>query len=448
MAILDTDLAHGKFIQNAHLLRSQIPKEIYEICSIISREGFCLTLVGGSVRDWLLTGELGQDFDFELRHTFEYSHEEWKKTVQRLGKRLKEVYSYNIENLPFGILRVSMQAKGFKEKSIELAPARLETYKSGQSPLGHKDFSYQLVSNKPYQESFLRRDFTINAIGLEFGTLMDENEFKLIDPYNGIDDLRSRILNPCSDKFHKDPVRFARAVRFAEKLGFTLSQSLMTELEKCHLNELSKHYFLYEAGKVGFLPFFREFFVLCDSLKKFETLSPEITVFKDLLDLGKESVFNTPLDMIQATLWNLKDGSFLFEESYILKIGDELKLKRKLIQSNLALREILLEWQKKDFNHWIKNLTLDWKEFSKLREIRSLSQIRQIIERMHPENLDFIKRHNTELAKLLEDILCVFPIKLSKDIHTAIQDFITEQNIQGELRSIAVLYILIGKKIS
>ena len=64
------------------------------------------------------------------------------------------------------------------------------------------------------------RDFTINAMYLD-------EEFNLIDPHYGIEDLRAGLLRGVQDpleRFREDPLRMLRAVRLGVQLGFNLEK--------------------------------------------------------------------------------------------------------------------------------------------------------------------------------------------------------------------------------
>jgi poly(A) polymerase len=75
-----------------------------------------------------------------------------------------------------------------------------------------------------------RRDFTVNAMALELTTETPE----FIDPFGGIDDLRSRILRtPASaeQSFSDDPLRMMRAARFASQLNFEISEDVLEAMK-------------------------------------------------------------------------------------------------------------------------------------------------------------------------------------------------------------------------
>ena len=73
-----------------------------------------------------------------------------------------------------------------------------------------------------------RRDFTINAL------YMDEKE-RVIDFYNGKDDLKNHIIRMIGDidkRIKEDPLRIIRAARFKISLDFELDNSLLKAMIK------------------------------------------------------------------------------------------------------------------------------------------------------------------------------------------------------------------------
>ncbi|PHQ81415.1 MAG: multifunctional CCA tRNA nucleotidyl transferase/2'3'-cyclic phosphodiesterase/2'nucleotidase/phosphatase [Coxiella sp. (in: Bacteria)] len=89
----------------------------------------------------------------------------------------------------------------------EYALARTER-KTGK---GYKGFVFHADASVTLEEDLQRRDLTINAIA-------KDDAGNLIDPYQGQQDLKNKVLRHVSPAFAEDPVRILRLARFAAKL--------------------------------------------------------------------------------------------------------------------------------------------------------------------------------------------------------------------------------------
>lgn len=109
----------------------------------------------------------------------------------------------------------------------EYALARTER----KSAPGYYGFQCDFRNSVTLEEDLARRDLTINAMALD-------EQGNLIDPYNGQQDIKRKILRHVSPAFIEDPVRVLRVARFASRfhsLGFKLAnetRSLMYAMVK------------------------------------------------------------------------------------------------------------------------------------------------------------------------------------------------------------------------
>ena len=132
-----------------------------------------------------------------------------------------------------------MIAKGFRpvgkdfpvflhpETQAEYALARTER-KTGQ---GYKGFHFYADPSVTLEQDLERRDLTINAMAQEVGS--DGKQFgPIIDPYNGQEDLASKVFRHVSDAFAEDPLRLLRIARFAARFPeFSVANQTMTALK-------------------------------------------------------------------------------------------------------------------------------------------------------------------------------------------------------------------------
>ena len=177
---------------------------IKNIAKKINENGGRLYLVGGAVRDEILNIE-NEDEDYCV---VGLSHDEFVNLFPEAFARGKSFEVFDMYGKEFALARV--------EKKI------------GK---GHKEF--EIISNKNISiiDDLKRRDLTINSIAKDVIT------GEIIDPFNGIDDLKKGIVRATSNSFSEDPLRVYRTARFACKLGFKVDKDTLL-LMKSLKNEL------------------------------------------------------------------------------------------------------------------------------------------------------------------------------------------------------------------
>lgn len=173
--------------------------KMQKIAEKIRKAGGKLYLVGGAIRDKLLKIPV-TDEDYCVTGL----------TSEQFQKLFPEA---------------KMQGKDFSVfilKQKEIALARQER-KTG---IGHKEFEIISAPDITIEQDLARRDLTINSIAQEVLT------GKIIDPFNGKEDIEKRILRKTTNAFKEDPLRVYRVARFAA----TLSSKLNDTNNECENN--------------------------------------------------------------------------------------------------------------------------------------------------------------------------------------------------------------------
>jgi putative nucleotidyltransferase with HDIG domain len=162
----------------------------------------------------------------------------------------------------------------FEDLEIEFVGARKESYtKSSRNPE---------VEKGTLQDDQDRRDFTINAMAL---SLNKEDFGKLLDPFNGIEDLKSGIirtpLNP-DITYSDDPLRMLRAIRFATQLNFTIEKKSLEAITKnaSRIDIITRERIVDELHKILLSDEPSIGFKLLDNTNLLERFLPELTALK------------------------------------------------------------------------------------------------------------------------------------------------------------------------
>lgn len=173
---------------------------IMKLAEIYRKDGMEVSLVGGPVRD-LMMGREPHDFDMTSNASVEYSTralKKWGDHFWNLGEK-------------FGTVSASTMNDRGEDLKIEVTRYRGDSY-DGKS----RKPEVSWVSN--IEDDLGRRDLTVNSMALMMSPHEPGRPFKLIDPFNGREDIRNHIIRvPNGDwkkSFSDDPLRMMRAARF------------------------------------------------------------------------------------------------------------------------------------------------------------------------------------------------------------------------------------------
>jgi len=186
------------------------------------------------------------------------------------------------------------------ESKAEYALARTER-KQGR---GHQGFVFHTGADVTIEDDLLRRDLTVNAMA-------ETADGKLIDPFNGRQDLENRLLRHVSLAFAEDPLRVLRVARFAAKLapfGFTLADEtlqLMRQISSSgELQTLSAeriwqelHKSLLTPAPQRFIEVLRECDALAELLPEVDALFgvPQVEQYHPEIDTGRHVLMTMQL---------------------------------------------------------------------------------------------------------------------------------------------------------
>ncbi|MDP0588836.1 MAG: polynucleotide adenylyltransferase PcnB [Candidatus Endonucleobacter bathymodioli] len=185
--------------------RKNISDNALKVLHRLTNHGYDAYLVGGCIRD-LYQGLRPKDFDVATSATPEEARRVFRNS-RLIGRRFKLVHIlFGRETIEVATFRASHDAD-------EPSSDRSQHSKSGRIL---RDNVYGSM-----QDDAQRRDFTINAL------YYDIRDFTVTDYYDGVNDIEQKQIRLIGDplrRYHEDPVRMLRAIRFAAKLHFNISE--------------------------------------------------------------------------------------------------------------------------------------------------------------------------------------------------------------------------------
>lgn len=244
-------------------LRKHFEKPIFKkISEVADRLEVECYAVGGYVRDIFLQRD-SKDIDVVVVGSGISVAEELKK---ELGKGANLSVFKN-----FGTAQI--KHKGIE---VEFVGARKESY--------NRDSRKPIVEDGSLEDDQNRRDFTINAMAVR---LNSQNFGELIDPFNGMQDLRDKIIRTPLDPditFSDDPLRMMRCIRFATQLGFHIDDDTFEALcrNKERIEIISKERIADELNKIILSPVPSKGFIDLDRCGLLPLIFPELCAMQGI----------------------------------------------------------------------------------------------------------------------------------------------------------------------
>lgn len=182
-------------------------------------------LVGGAVRDELL-GIKSKDLDY----VFVFDNIDETQTAEEC---FNDMYNVIQERGEIFLSTPSCYTIRYKDK---------ETKEVKDVVMARKEVGYIPGTRTPIivpgtlYDDLERRDFTLNA-------LAKDDDGNIIDYFNGIEDLKNRVLRtplPTEVTFNDDSLRILRSIRFSITKGFTIPSQMALVIERYNYDEKMK----------------------------------------------------------------------------------------------------------------------------------------------------------------------------------------------------------------
>lgn len=176
--------------------------EVQDVFEIFSSHGYEINLVGGCIRNFLLSKPI-KDYDMCTNASPE------------------EVIALFSRTLPLGIdygtVHVFVNGKEFE----------ITTYRKEGNYIDHRRPD-KVVFVEDIKTDLARRDFTINAMAYN-------EKDGIIDLFHGRKDIENKIIRTVGDpnvRFQEDAIRMLRAIRFACTLDFTIEEDTLKAIQE------------------------------------------------------------------------------------------------------------------------------------------------------------------------------------------------------------------------
>ncbi|MBQ0117918.1 MAG: HD domain-containing protein [Flavobacterium sp.] len=247
--------------------KEALHNKIFEIIAQAAAElGVDTYVIGGFVRDLLLQRENKKDIDVVA-----------VGSGIDLALKVSELIPHHPKVQVFKNYGTAMLR--YEDMDIEFVGARKESY--------HFDSRNPVVEDGTLQDDQNRRDLTINALAL---SLNASNFGDLIDPFKGLDDLKTKTIKTPLDPditYSDDPLRMLRAIRFATQLGFEIEQESFDSISKNkdRIKIISGERIVDELNKILSTPVPSTGFILLYKTGLLDLILPELTALNQVEEI-------------------------------------------------------------------------------------------------------------------------------------------------------------------
>ena len=239
--------------------RNFLTNKIFGIISqTASENGVRAFVIGGFVRDCFL-GRPCKDIDVVVEGS---GIEIAEKVAAKVGSKLSVFKNFGTAMFKYNGME------------IEFVGARKESYR--------RESRKPIVEDGTLEDDQKRRDFTINALAF---SLQPENFGELVDPFNGMEDMKAGLIRTPLDPdttYSDDPLRMIRAIRFATQLSFKIVDESLESIRRNRdrLKILSRERISDELHKIMLSPKPSIGFRLLDETGLLELIMPQLSNLK------------------------------------------------------------------------------------------------------------------------------------------------------------------------
>ena len=248
-------------------------------------------VIGGFVRDLLLQRNHKKDIDIVAIGS-----------GIELALKVSELIPHNPKVQVFKNYGTAMLR--YEDMDIEFVGARKESYR--------QESRNPIVEDGTLEDDQNRRDFTINALAL---SLNKDTYGDLLDPFNGLEDLKNKIIKTPLDPtitYSDDPLRMLRAIRFANQLGFEIEEKSLQAITDNNerIKIISGERIVEELNKILATPTPSIGFLLLYKTGLLDLILPELTALNQVEEIEghthKNNFYHT-LEVVDNICENTED---------------------------------------------------------------------------------------------------------------------------------------------